>query len=230
MPIAFASLLRATTQPSLLLKTTTGFPFKSGRNTRSHETKKLLQSIISLDAYDLDKDSFLRSLDVLTDNYEKSEKIFKMLYDSFKADEKFWMKYYYYMGFKTNKKIIDYVLSNPKINKKEIMLCILISSGFSIIFSDNDNGIQPSTEDLLFSEITQKTFNKLLNKFSTSEINNLLRKPNIQSMQNRFNPESVAKSIRFIMDQRKLIDKEEIKKEIERTATTKYKKIKIRKI
>ena len=44
MPSALASLLRATAQPSLLLSTMTGRPSKSGRNTRSHETKKLLQS------------------------------------------------------------------------------------------------------------------------------------------------------------------------------------------
>jgi hypothetical protein len=45
MPKALASLLRDTTQPSLLLKTTTGLPSRSGRNKRSQLTKKLLQSI-----------------------------------------------------------------------------------------------------------------------------------------------------------------------------------------
>ena len=38
MPIAFASFERATTQPSLLLSTSTGLPLRSVRNTRSHET------------------------------------------------------------------------------------------------------------------------------------------------------------------------------------------------
>ena len=33
-----ASFDRATTQPSLLLRTTTGLSFKSGRKTRSHDT------------------------------------------------------------------------------------------------------------------------------------------------------------------------------------------------
>src|SRR5579885_2991529 len=45
MPSAFASLLRATTHPSLLLSTTTGLPSRSGLNTRSQLTKKLLQSM-----------------------------------------------------------------------------------------------------------------------------------------------------------------------------------------
>src|SRR5665213_1937803 len=45
MPRARASLDRDTTQPSLLLSTTTGFPSRSGRNSRSQLTKKLLQSI-----------------------------------------------------------------------------------------------------------------------------------------------------------------------------------------
>ena len=44
MPSAFASFERATAQPSLLDSTMTGFPFKSGRKTLSHEAKKLLQS------------------------------------------------------------------------------------------------------------------------------------------------------------------------------------------
>ena len=54
MPSALASLLRDTAQPSLLLRTTTGFPSRSGRNRRSQLTKKLLQStnaniVIALD-------------------------------------------------------------------------------------------------------------------------------------------------------------------------------------
>ena len=44
MPNALASLLRAMAQPSLLDKTMTGRPFRSGRNNLSQETKKLLQS------------------------------------------------------------------------------------------------------------------------------------------------------------------------------------------
>ena len=44
MPMALLSLLRATTQPSLLERTTTGFPSSSGWKALSHETKKLLQS------------------------------------------------------------------------------------------------------------------------------------------------------------------------------------------
>ena len=44
MPRALASSLRATAQPSLLDSTMTGFPYRSGRKTRSHEAKKLLQS------------------------------------------------------------------------------------------------------------------------------------------------------------------------------------------
>ena len=44
MPSALASLERDTTHPSLPESTTTGRPSKSGRKTRSHETKKLLQS------------------------------------------------------------------------------------------------------------------------------------------------------------------------------------------
>jgi len=42
MPLSFISLLRATTHPSLLDSTTTGTRRKSGRNSRSQETKKLL--------------------------------------------------------------------------------------------------------------------------------------------------------------------------------------------
>src|SRR5260221_49093 len=42
---ALASLLRATTQPSLLDSTTTGLPSRSGRKMRSQLTKKLLESI-----------------------------------------------------------------------------------------------------------------------------------------------------------------------------------------
>jgi len=45
MPRALASLLRATTQPSLLLSTTTGLFSRSGRKMRSQLTKKLLQSM-----------------------------------------------------------------------------------------------------------------------------------------------------------------------------------------
>src|SRR5258708_5411570 len=45
MPSCLASLLRATTQPSLLDSTTTGLPSSSGLNNRSQLTKKLLQSI-----------------------------------------------------------------------------------------------------------------------------------------------------------------------------------------
>ena len=45
IPAALASLLRAITQPSLLDNTTTVFPLSRGSNTRSQETKKLLQSI-----------------------------------------------------------------------------------------------------------------------------------------------------------------------------------------
>lgn len=44
IPSLFASSLREITQPSLLDSTTIGLPSRSGRNTRSHETKKLLQS------------------------------------------------------------------------------------------------------------------------------------------------------------------------------------------
>ena len=44
MPNALASLLRAMAQPSLFDSTMTGRPFSSGRNRRSHDTKKLLQS------------------------------------------------------------------------------------------------------------------------------------------------------------------------------------------
>ncbi len=44
-PRALASLLSATMQPSLLLRTTTGLWRKAGINTRSHDTKKLLQSM-----------------------------------------------------------------------------------------------------------------------------------------------------------------------------------------
>ena len=44
IPRAFASLLRAMAQPSLFESTMTGRPSRSGRKTRSHETKKLLQS------------------------------------------------------------------------------------------------------------------------------------------------------------------------------------------
>jgi hypothetical protein len=42
--MSFISADLATTHPSLLDKTTTGLFFKSGRKSRSHETKKLLQS------------------------------------------------------------------------------------------------------------------------------------------------------------------------------------------
>ena len=38
MPSAFASLLRAITQPSLFESTTTGTPHRRGSKTRSHET------------------------------------------------------------------------------------------------------------------------------------------------------------------------------------------------
>ncbi len=44
MPSVLASFEREMTQPSLLDSTTTGRPSRSGRNNRSHETKKLLQS------------------------------------------------------------------------------------------------------------------------------------------------------------------------------------------
>jgi len=44
MPRALTSLERATTQPSLPERTTTGLSLKSGRKIRSQETKKLLQS------------------------------------------------------------------------------------------------------------------------------------------------------------------------------------------
>ena len=44
MPSALASFERAITQPSLFDSTTTGSPSSSGRKTRSHEAKKLLQS------------------------------------------------------------------------------------------------------------------------------------------------------------------------------------------
>jgi hypothetical protein len=44
MPSAFASLLRDTTHPSLLLSTTTGILSSIGLKTLSHDTKKLLQS------------------------------------------------------------------------------------------------------------------------------------------------------------------------------------------
>ena len=44
MPRALASLERAMAHPSLRESTMTGRPSKSGRKTRSHETKKLLQS------------------------------------------------------------------------------------------------------------------------------------------------------------------------------------------
>jgi len=43
--MSFISWERATTHPSLDDKTTTGTPCRSGRNNRSHDTKKLLQSI-----------------------------------------------------------------------------------------------------------------------------------------------------------------------------------------
>ena len=44
IPMSFISFERATTHPSLLESTTTGRPFKSGLNSLSQETKKLLQS------------------------------------------------------------------------------------------------------------------------------------------------------------------------------------------
>ena len=44
MPSALASFERAITQPSLFDSTMTGRPSSSGRKTRSHEAKKLLQS------------------------------------------------------------------------------------------------------------------------------------------------------------------------------------------
>ena len=44
MPSAFASLERATTQPSLLESTTTALPSSQGWKTLSQDTKKLLQS------------------------------------------------------------------------------------------------------------------------------------------------------------------------------------------
>jgi hypothetical protein len=44
MPNVLASFDRATIQPSLFDNTTTGLPIKSGRKSRSHEAKKLLQS------------------------------------------------------------------------------------------------------------------------------------------------------------------------------------------
>ena len=44
IPIALASFERATTQPSLLERTTAGRPINFGAKTRSHDTKKLLQS------------------------------------------------------------------------------------------------------------------------------------------------------------------------------------------
>ena len=43
-PSALASSLRATMQPSFDDRTTVGRPSSAGRNTRSQETKKLLQS------------------------------------------------------------------------------------------------------------------------------------------------------------------------------------------
>ena len=45
MPIALTSLERAIAQLSLLDNTTTGFPSSFGLKARSHDTKKLLQSI-----------------------------------------------------------------------------------------------------------------------------------------------------------------------------------------
>jgi hypothetical protein len=44
MPIALASSEREMTHPSFDDRTTTGLPRRSGRQSLSHETKKLLQS------------------------------------------------------------------------------------------------------------------------------------------------------------------------------------------
>lgn len=48
MSRALASFERETMHPSLFERTTTGLVLRSGLKTRSHETKKLLQSITAI--------------------------------------------------------------------------------------------------------------------------------------------------------------------------------------